>query len=379
MDTRSLSPNTFSPELVDAERQRLTPLALKMETAFPDGIAIYGAGFLGTWAADYLRSIGARVTRFIDRDPRKIGTEVAGVPVYGPVPESLAEIPALFIAARHAVAEVARDMAPFGMPTMSFDGYFVLRNYQRLTTVRDGYLIDDRSKQVFNALLMAMLTASVSPCKRVMEKDMYFCLPEFSGNFDETFVDAGAFVGDTVERFIWENLGTFRHIYAFEPGDRQFKALQQRMVRLAAEWAIDPASVSLVRAGLSDQPGQMGCTFLNDAPLRHGSSALLPPGSESDDDPQSARVVTLDDYLAGRPISFLKADVEGMEMELLRGAQQTIRTCRPKMALCVYHYPSHLYEVAEYVRELVTQYQFSLRQHVPLFGDFVLYCWVDAP
>ena len=379
MDTRSLTPNTFSPELVDAERQRLTPLALKMETAFPDGIAIYGAGFLGTWAADYLRSIGARVTRFIDRDPRKIGTEVAGVPVYGPVPESLAEIPALFIAARHAVAEVARDMAPFGMPTMSFDGYFVLRNYQRLTTVRDGYLIDDRSKQVFNALLMAMLTASVSPCKRVMEKDMYFCLPEFSGNFDETFVDAGAFVGDTVERFIWENLGTFRHVYAFEPGDRQFKALQQRMVRLAAEWAIDPASVSLVRAGLSDQPGQMGCTFLNDAPLRHGLSALLPPGSESDDDPQSARVVTLDDYLAGRPISFLKADVEGMEMELLRGAQQTIRTCRPKMALCVYHYPSHLYEVAEYVRELVPQYQFSLRQHVPLFGDFVLYCWVDAP
>ena len=29
--------------------------------------------------------------------------------------------------------------------------------------------------------------------------------------------------------------------------------------------------------------------------------------------------------LAGRPVSFIKADVEGMEMELLRGAERTIR------------------------------------------------------
>ena len=205
---------------------------------------------------------------------------------------------------------------------------------------------------------------------------MYFCLPEFSGNFEETFVDAGAFVGDTVERFIWENLGTFRHIHAFEPGYRQFRALERRMERLAAEWAIDPASVSLVRAGLSDTPGRMACTFLNDAPLRHGLSQMAPEAGGEPEGPASARVLTLDDYLGGRPISFLKADVEGMEMELLRGAQRTIRACRPKMALCVYHYPSHLYEVAEYVRELVPEYRFILRQHVPLFGDFVLYCWV---
>jgi len=46
------------------------------------------------------------------------------------------------------------------------------------------------------------------------------------------------------------------------------------------------------------------------------------------------------------------------------------------MSLCVYHYPSHLYEVAEYVRTLVPEYRFSLRQHAPLFGDFVLYCSV---
>lgn len=366
----------YTSSLVEAERDRQAPAAAALEAAFHDGVAIYGAGFVGTWAASYLQSLGARVTCFVDRDSRKIGGAIDGIPIVGPTPEALAEVPAMFIAARHAVAEVARAMAPHGFPAMSFDGYFVVRNYERLATVRDGMLADARSVEVFNALLMAMLSGGIQPCLDVMEKDMYFCLPQFSGNFDEAFVDAGAFVGDSVERFIWENLGTFRHLHAFEPGYKQFQALERRMARLTEEWAIDPASVSLVRAGLSDVPGRMSCTFLNDAPLRHGLAVEAGVAAAGDDDPASARVLTLDDYLAGRPVSFIKADVEGMEMELLRGAQATIRACRPKMTLCVYHYPSHLYEVAEYVRELVPEYKFSLRQHAPLFGDFVLYCWV---
>jgi len=364
----------YTSELVEAERQRHASAAAVMEACFSDGVAIYGAGFVGTWASRYLQSLGARVTKFIDRDSRKIGGEIDGIPIVGPTPEELASVPALFIAARHAVREVELDMAPYGFATMSFDGYFVLRNYPRLLAVRDQYMADARSVEVFNALLMSMLTGGIGPCRDVMEKDMYFGLPDFSGNFDETFVDAGAFVGDTVERFIWENLGTFRHIHAFEPGQRQFQALEQRLRRLAVEWAFDPTSVSLVRAGLSDGPGRMACTFLNDAPLRHGLSDLAPDAGP--DDATTSGVLSLDAYLAGRPVSFIKADVEGMEMELLRGAEQTIRTCRPKMALCVYHYPSHLYEVAEYVRGLVPEYRFSLRQHAPLFGDFVLYCWV---
>lgn len=94
------------------------------------------------------------------------------------------------------------------------------------------------------------------------------------------------------------------------------------------------------------------------------------------DEAMSSRVYALDDYLVGKPVTFIKADVEGMEMALLKGAQKTIQQFKPKMALCTYHYPSDLYEIAEYVRSLVPEYQFKLRQHTPLFGDFVLYCHV---
>jgi len=366
----------YTSQLVVAEWERQSPVATAMESRFADGVAIYGAGFLGTWASSYLQSLGVKVTKFIDRDRQKVGASIGGIPIVACTPEELTASSAVFIAARHAIPEVERTLAPYDLAAMSFDSFFVVRNFQRLLAVRDNLLGDARSVTVFNALLISMLSGGIGPCRDVMEKDMYFCLPEFAGNFDESFVDAGAFVGDTVERFIWENLGTFRHIYAFEPGFRQFKALAQRAKRLAGEWAFDPANLSLVRAGLSDAPGRMGCTFLNDSPLRHGLSAGEAEARAQQDEQACSEVFTLDSYLQGKPVSFLKADVEGMEMELLKGAQQTIQTWKPKMALCIYHYPSHLYEVAEYVRDLGLKYRFRLRQHAPLFGDFVLYCSV---
>jgi FkbM family methyltransferase len=369
---------TYRADQVEQLVERWRPRAALLERSFESGVSIYGAGFVGTWARRYLQSIGAVVRSFVDRDPRKIGSTIDGVPVIGPASPQMSSVPAVFIAARHAVREVTRDLEPLGCAVMPFDGYFVCRNYARLAALRDGWLADPRSVETFNAILVAMLTGSVAPCRAVMEKDMYFGLPEFSGNFDEAFVDAGAFVGDTVERFLWENLGTFRHIYAFEPGHRQFQALRRRMGRLAEEWAFDPSSVSLERAGLAAAEGRMACTFVDDSPLRHGLAATPAAAPEAlGDERLSAPVRSLDQYLEGRPVTFIKADVEGMEMELLRGAQATIRRCRPKMALCIYHYPSDLYEVAEYVRGLVPEYKLSLRQHAPILGDYVLYCWTE--
>lgn len=352
-------------------------LAKEIEAHFESGVSIYGAGFVGNWAHGYLESQGAKVRYFIDRDPAKHGTTLNGVEIIAPTSDKTTETPAMLIAARHAVTQVAQAMAAPDRRMMSFDGYFVVRNYERLAAVRDGFLSDPKSVETFNALLVAMLTGSTRHCRQVMVKDMYFGLPEFSGNFDEAFVDAGAFVGDTVERFIWENLGTFRHIYAFEPGKRQFAALEHRMARLAKEWAFDPAAVSLVNAGLSSAADRMVCTFEGDFPLRHGLAATAGDPAAAPAGCTFSEVFSLDSYLDGRPVTFIKADVEGMEMELLKGAAETIRRNRPKMAVCVYHYPSDLFEVAEFIRSLIPEYKFSLRQHAPIFGDFVLYAWID--
>lgn len=363
----------YDNKLIDSKVEELKELALNVEEQFSAGVAIYGAGVVGTWALTYLRSIGAKVECFIDRDSAKRGTRIEKCEIITPDDLQSREINAILVAARHAVPQVKQALGEENYQMISFDGYFVIRNYERLCKIRDSYFTEEKSIEVFNAILWAMLTGTLESCRDVMEKDMYFSLPEFSATFDEIFVDVGAFVGDTVESFIWENLGTFRHIHAFEPGKRQFSAMQIRMKRLSAEWAFDMDRISLVNAGLSSEVSEMTCTFVEDYPIRHGLVASEDENSNKSD--EVASVLTLDSYLDGKEVTFLKVDIEGMEMKFLKGARETIQQYRPKIAICVYHYPSDLYEIAEYLRDLVPEYKFKIRQHVPIFGDFVLYCY----
>ncbi len=79
-----------------------------------------------------------------------------------------------------------------------------------------------------------MLSGEARPCQLVVERDQYFCLPAFAGAAREVYVDAGAYVGDSIERFIWANAGVFDRIHGFEPGARQFAALSSRCDRLRA-------------------------------------------------------------------------------------------------------------------------------------------------
>ncbi len=61
-------------------------------------------------------------------------------------------------------------------------------------------------------------------------------------------------------------------------------------------------------------------------------------------------------------------------MAMLRGAQSTIRGHRPLMALSIYHEPTDLYDIAEYVHEIEPAYVMEFRQHAPVLMDSVLYC-----
>ena len=179
----------YQTKQVDELVIKMSANVLLLENSFSHGVSIYGAGFVGAWASRYLVSHGATINNFFDRDPQKNGSTVNKIPVVPPTSEAMSSVAAMFIAARHAVSEVQRGFAHLDCVMMSFDAYFICKNYERLATVRDNFFDDDRSIETFNALLIAMLTSSTKSCLSVMEKDMYFCLPEFSGNFEEIFID----------------------------------------------------------------------------------------------------------------------------------------------------------------------------------------------
>jgi FkbM family methyltransferase len=332
---------------------------------------LYGLGFAGHAALPKLMQRGVRLVSCHDTNEALVGTFAHGLPVcaVGDLSSNSPEF--VIVTARHAVQAASQMLTRLGIKHVSYDAWQAALEFNSFCQVHDHILFDDTSKTVLRAVLMTMLTGEKSHCESVYEKDQYFCLPRFCGSEKEVYVDAGAFVGDSIERFIWSHSGVFSRIYAFEPGPHQFAALQARVQRLTAEWALDSGSVELVNAAL----GESGRSIL--AASGNGQLTNLTVGCSSSVGGIAVDLVDLDTYLKGSRITFLKADVEGMEIALLRGARGTIQRHMPKIAICVYHHPGDIPEIANYLYELVPDYRFALRHHSPQLLETVLYCWID--
>ena len=83
-------------------------------------------------------------------------------------------------------------------------------------------------------------------------------------------------------------------------------------------------------------------------------------------------VVRLDDAVDDG-VTYIKMDIEGAELNALAGCQETIRTNRPKLAICVYHRPSDYFEIPRLIHLMRPDYRLYLRQHSPFNIDTVLY------
>lgn len=130
------------------------------------------------------------------------------------------------------------------------------------------------------------------------------------------FVDIGANVGNHALY-----VGTYLHprqIVVFEPNPPAIAILRLNLALNGLQRVVD---LTHLGTGLADVPSRAQIR-VPDGNL--GGSWFAP----SQDDGALA-LIRGDDALAQRRVDFLKIDVEGMEMQVLAGLQQTIATWRP--------------------------------------------------
>ena len=86
------------------------------------------------------------------------------------------------------------------------------------------------------------------------------------------------------------------------------------------------------------------------------------------------------DELAGSyttPFGVLKADIEGMGLKFVQGAEKTIRKDRPLLSLSIYHDADEFAGIYQLLKSWDINYHFELKQFSPLLpgGELALYAY----
>jgi hypothetical protein len=82
---------------------------------------------------------------------------------------------------------------------------------------------------------------------------------------------------------------------------------------------------------------------------------------------------SVDHVCEGEKVTFIKMDIEGAELEALKGARNTICRHRPKLAICVYHRQEDLVTIPQYILSLHEDYRLYLRHYGDFCTETVLY------
>lgn len=228
-------------------------------------------------------------------------------------------------------------------------------------------LEDEASLNSLTALIEARVNGELLE-ENVINRKQYFPFYCFSRwNEKEVYVDAGAFVGDTLEQFLFEKFGTFEAYYAFEPLRKNYRALKYRVERLEKEWGAEN-KIICVNSGLDKAAGEqkMSCAFPVGAMIENTADKR---------EMETISVTSIDAYFADKRITTIKADIEGKETDMLMGAENSIKKWKPNMAISIYHKPSDLFKIFELIASYKMDYKFSLRCHAASGGDTVLYTY----
>jgi FkbM family methyltransferase len=88
------------------------------------------------------------------------------------------------------------------------------------------------------------------------------------------------------------------------------------------------------------------------------------------------QAVSLDNLIPkASPINYIKMDIEGAELKALSGASQIIQTHTPHLAICIYHQPTHLWEIGLWIHHhFKDKYTFHIRTYAEQTFETVLYC-----
>ena len=133
------------------------------------------------------------------------------------------------------------------------------------------------------------------------------------------------------------------------------------MAKILARNKITAAEVQLEQLGLGESAATM--TLSGVGPSANLSAAGQQSACHNAADNLCVKITTVDEYAKQNrlQVGLIKADVEGMALNLIKGAAGTFRRDRPVLSIAIYHNAEEFFGVYEYLRSLDANYRFLIR------------------
>lgn len=246
-------------------------------------------------------------------------------------------------------------------PSHVMEKEFVQNNRAKLEQIYN-LLEDEESRKVMQQYVIARLTGEVEGLCKLCNSEYLYDWKLLALNTEDVIVDGGAYIGDTVLE-IEKYLGTLRpkKICAFEPDEKNYGELINNVGHRD--------SVICVKSGLWKKNTKV--SFENSASV---ASRI------SEDADAEIDVVSLDELSSDlaelNEVTVIKMDVEGSELNALKGAEELLKKNMPRLAICIYHRNEDLIDIVDYLRNITSgskNYKFYLRQHSFSAEETVLY------
>lgn len=355
--------------LINIQRKKINSIIKQSN----EGFIILGTTELGVRALAGLQIIGIKPVAFVDDNVKVQRTYIDGIRVLS-LNDAIKQFgkKVVYILAtsrsrsiRQRLQELDISFISFAMLTWYYSHIFLpcfnlnlpyeMFKHSDVVINTASLWTDEKSKKEYeNQIRWRMELDSDSLSDRESLDELYFPPDLFELSPNEIFFDCGAFDGDTIKNFI-KIQPVFNHIIAIEPDINNYKNLRTYVSSLPNDLKdkITPYNIAVGK-----EKRKISFNMMGDM----GSSI---GGNETVD-------CDVIDNIKFNP-TYIKMDIEGSELDALRGAVTTIKTHLPILAICLYHCPDDLWKIPCFIYSRFPEYKLFLRRYLDDSWETICY------
>lgn len=188
-------------------------------------------------------------------------------------------------------------------------------------------------------------------------KKDYLELSELAFTEQESIVDCGGFDGLSLLNCMRFLGGKYDAAYLFEPESECMKNCRKNLS--------DFSRINFIEKGVWSESG-----FLK---FDNGGGCIRVTDKNSDSQNLCLPVTSLDEELGGKPVTYIKMDIEGAEIAALMGAENIIRKQKPKLGVRIYHKKDDLWRIPNLILKYNPNYKLYIRHYSLTIYDTILF------